>query len=36
MESLGFAVGNATFPMKRYNEAEKQALALAIQKARGL
>lgn len=36
MESLGFAVGNATFPMKRYNEAEKQALALAIQQARGL
>ena len=33
LEGQGFAVGNATFPMKRYSEAEKKAILCEIQAA---
>ncbi len=33
LEEMGFAVGNAAFPMKRYSEAEKKAIAAAIRAA---
>ena len=34
LESMGFAVGNATFPMKRYSEEQKNAIVTAISEAR--
>lgn len=33
LEGMGFAVGNATFPMKRYSEEEKAAIRSAIKLA---
>lgn len=33
MEALGFAVGNAVFPMKKYNGTEKSGIISAIEKA---
>ena len=36
MEDMGFAVGNATFPMKRYSIEQKKAIALEIREARGV
>ena len=36
LEDMGFAVGNATFPMRRYSGDEKKAIALEIKKARCL
>ena len=34
MEKLGYAVGNCVFPMKRYSEAEKEAIYAAFLEAR--
>ena len=34
MEDMGFAVGNATFPMKQYSDDEKAKIALEIKAAR--
>ena len=32
LESMGFSVGNATFPMKRYTEEEKRMIVSCVQK----
>ena len=34
LEDMGFAVGNPTFPMKRYSDEEKKVIAAEIRKAR--
>ena len=33
LEAQGFAVGNATFPMKRYSDAEKRDIIESVKKA---
>jgi len=33
LEKMGFAVGNATFPMKRYSEEEKARIVADMKKA---
>ena len=35
MEDMGFAVGHPTFPMKRYSDEQKKAIAREIREARG-
>ena len=34
LEDMGFAVGNATFPMKQYSQDQKKAIATKIREAR--
>ena len=36
LEDMGFAVGNATFPMKQYSEEQKRAIASEIREARNI